>query len=332
MRLLSAIERYLRAKRNSGLRYETEASILWAFQRYVRDPLIGDISPREVLEFLNIRQCSTRRWTIKHSCLRMFFEFWSDRGHMPAISMPQRNNEGCDRTAAAHIYTRAELRRLLQMTCVAQANVLCGMSGATLRAVLLALYGTGAMTGEILRLRRTDLDLERNMVFLCGNGKIRPRRVPLNAALRKELSDYLHSKERRSAPSCSNVFVSKMGGPLQSRSASLSFARLRTLACVVCVGTHQNKPRMSDLRPTFAVHRIASWIKESADLNRMLPALSAYMGFSGICSTDRFLRITPERFQRELDELSPSNMREHWRNDPHLMDFLAGLQIQTGGN
>jgi integrase/recombinase XerD len=82
---------------------------------------------------------------------------------------------------------------------------------------------------------------------------------------------------------------------------------------------------MRDLRQTFAVHRIASWIKEGADLNRMLPALSAYMGLAGVVSTQRFLFLTPERFKRELDKLSPLKGRKHWRDDPALMTFLASL-------
>ncbi len=35
------------------------------------------------------------------------------------------------------------------------------------------------------------------------------------------------------------------------------------------------QPRLHDLRHTFAVHRLTAWIKRGADLNRMIPALSA---------------------------------------------------------
>jgi integrase/recombinase XerD len=331
MILSEAIERYLRAKRVNGLAYETEAFILSAFRRYVEDALIGEVTPKQVIDFLNIRRCSNGRWMTKHSCLRMFFEFWTDRGHISALPMPHPKRADSGRVAAPFIYTRTEVQRLIQAAHANQTNGLCAMSETTFRTVLLTLYGTGARTGEILWLRRDDLDLKRNLVFLRGDRKILPRRVPLNKDVREELSNYLHSEERRSEPSCPSVFVSYRGEPLRARSVQGAFARLRTRAGVLRFDADMRRPRMSDLRPTFAVHRIASWIKEGADLNRMLPALSAYMGFSGLCSIQRFMQMTPERFKRELDELSPYKSRKHWRDNPELMRFLASL-IQASRN
>jgi ribosomal protein S16 len=55
----------------------------------------------------------------------------------------------------------------------------------------------------------------------------------------------------------------------------------------------KHQPRLCDLRVTFAVHRITSWIKNGADLNQMLPALAAYMGQVGLGHTDKYLALTP---------------------------------------
>jgi integrase/recombinase XerD len=82
---------------------------------------------------------------------------------------------------------------------------------------------------------------------------------------------------------------------------------------------------LQDLRPSFAVHRITSWIKSRKDLNRMLPALSAYMGLSGLGSTERYLTLAPERFRKELNVLSPNQKRMPWKKDLALMNFLKAL-------
>ncbi len=82
---------------------------------------------------------------------------------------------------------------------------------------------------------------------------------------------------------------------------------------------------MHDLRHTFAVHRITSWIKHGAELNRMLPALAVYMGQSGLGSTERYLSLTPERFRTQLMKLSPAKAQKRWRDDAALMKFLADL-------
>ena len=326
VRVSEAIERYLRAKRDSGLAYATEAGILCAFRRHRNDMLLEEITSVHIVEFLNFRQCSNRRWMMKHSCLRMFLEFWADRGHISSLPMPEPKRRNRDPAATPFIYTQSEVRRLLQTVPANHFHGLCVVGKLTFRTILLTLYGTGAMTGEIFRLKLDELDLKRKMVFLRGNRKILPRTVPLNKDLCEELNDYLRSRERRSVPASQTVFVSKRGEPLQARSISLAFARLRSRSGVVRMEGGFREPRLGDFRQTFAVHRIADWIKEGADLNRMLPALSAYMGFSGLCSIQRFLRLTPERFTHALDELSPYKTRRRWRDDPQLMKFLGNLQ------
>lgn len=322
MTLSEAIEGYLRQKRANGLGYETEEGTLSAFRRYINDLPIGEVTSKQVIEFLNTRRVSNCTWMAKHRRLRMFFEFWAARGLMSAIPMPQRKAD--DRVPTPFFYSRSEVRRLVQATQGNQSNHFCVVSDTTLRTVLLTLYGTGAIPGEIIWLKREDLDLKHSLIFLRGNRIVVPRRVPLSRDLRDLLGDYLRSEERRSQP-CPNVFVSKLGGPLSEDPIARSFARLRIRAGIVRVDGGKCQPQMRDLRQTFAVHRIASWINEGADLNRMLPALSAYMGFGGVASTQRFLFMTPERFKRELDKLSPHQARQRWRDDPGLMRFLASL-------
>ena len=183
--LPEAIERYLCNKRASGLVYETEAGILLAFRHYVNDPMIADVTPKQVIEFLNLRQCSNGRWMTKRNCLRMFFEFWTDRDEMAAISMPEPKRTNVDRIVPPRVYTQSEIQRLIQATQANQANLFCALSGRTFRTILLTLYATGARTGEVFWLKRDDLDLKRRLLFLCGDRKILPRRVPLNRDLRE---------------------------------------------------------------------------------------------------------------------------------------------------
>jgi integrase len=86
-----------------------------------------------------------------------------------------------------------------------------------------------------------------------------------------------------------------------------------------------SRPRLHDLRHTFAVHRIDGWIKHGADLNRMLPALSVYMGRHGLGSSDRYLTLSPERFRAQLNKLSPERGSRKWRRNPALIKFLTEL-------
>ena len=63
-------------------------------------------------------------------------------------------------------------------------------------------------------------------------------------------------------------------------------------------------PRVHDLRHTFAIHRLTAWFKHGANLSRMIPALSAYMGQQDLSLSERYLALTPERFRVRFDKLS----------------------------
>jgi len=51
-------------------------------------------------------------------------------------------------------------------------------------------------------------------------------------------------------------------------------------------------------RHTFAVHRVTEWYRQGADVQKLLPALSTYLGHISLESTQRYLTITPELLQQ----------------------------------
>jgi integrase/recombinase XerD len=58
------------------------------------------------------------------------------------------------------------------------------------------------------------------------------------------------------------------------------------------------QPRMHDLRHSFAVHRLTSWYRQGADVQKLLPHLSVYMGHVHIRHTQVYLSMTPELLQQ----------------------------------
>jgi integrase/recombinase XerD len=123
----------------------------------------------------------------------------------------------------------------------------------------------------------------------------------------------------------SYLFATRKGKQTRSASISWAFTELRRASGVHRRDGSSHQPRLSDLRFTFAVHRIAAGIDSGDDLNRLLPALAAYMGQVGLGSTARYLALTPNRFRKDLDKLSAGRDGGHWRSDPDLMKFLDSL-------
>jgi integrase/recombinase XerD len=120
-------------------------------------------------------------------------------------------------------------------------------------------------------------------------------------------------------------FLTRDGAQIKTDTANQTFQRVRKEAGIARHDGARYEPRIHDLRHTFAVHRLTAWLKHGADLNRMIPALSAYMGQHDLGAAERYLRLTPERFRTQLDKLSPKRAKKRWRDNAALMRFLDNL-------
>ena len=51
------------------------------------------------------------------------------------------------------------------------------------------------------------------------------------------------------------------------------------------------RPRVHDLRGTFAVHRLLRWYEQNADLEAKLPLLVTYLGHVSLQGSQRYLQL-----------------------------------------
>lgn len=323
MRLSEAIEQYVMQKRAVGLKYQTEESTLTTLLRLLGDVPLSEVTTEDILRFLDGQPSVTFSWRRKYRLLMYFFEFWTLRELMPVLLMPTPR-PAARQTFVPHIYSREHIRSLLQATPNSQKQQRCLISPQTFRALILLLYGTGVTVGEALALRCGDMDLKRGILTIHNSRSDRSRQIPICKDLLDAIRTYVAWRSTLQIH-CDLMFIKNDGYALVTTSLIINFQKLRKIACITRSNGSKNQPTMQDLRPTFAVHRITSWIRNGADLNRMLPALAVYMGHSGLGSTQKYLLMTPERFRRELNKLSPVRGEKRWREDKVLMTFLAGL-------
>ena len=288
---------------------------------------LESITAREVLTFLDGPKTSPGTWMAKYRLLRGFFDFWLARGEIGALPMPVERRER-QRPFVPYIYTHSEIQILLKTVRRCQKAVRCGIAPSTLRTVLIFIYATGALVGEALRLLIEDVDLKKGSVTIRRNRYNRSRTIPIGPDLTNVLREYLVSRQRQDTTE-QHLFLNKRGEALSISNLEDTFDRLRRICEIRRHDDASYQPRMYDLRHTFAVHRIAGWIKHGADLNRMLPALSVYMGLTGLGTTEKYLTLTPERFRPQLLKLSPKCGKRRWRDDPELMRFLSQLSVAS---
>lgn len=302
MRLRTAIKTYVERKRLSGLRYNKSEQTLQAFARHVGNPQLDAVTSTQVLNFLNEPRTLAATWRIKFGQLRKFFEYWQFRDHLERLPLPRMRPPSAQ-TFVPYIYSKSELRIILKTASLSQKRKACMVDAQTFRTLLLFLYGTGMLLGEAMRLLRDDVDLEHGIITVRGWRFGRLRRIPIGPDLQRILKRY--SSARHSATvEGGTYFVNKLSQPINYVTLGKSFQRLRRIAGISRNDGGCYQPRIHDLRHTFAVHRLTAWYKRRLDVQRMLPALSAYMGFVCLDAAERYLTMTPERLRKQLSKLS----------------------------
>ena len=323
MKLSIAVNQYVARKRTDGFAFNNEESRLARFCKSSGDLDISDLSSDHVVAYLDGSEVAIVTWRLKYFLLLRFFEFLHRREAIPLIPMPPLK-PAVRQTFVPYIYTRQEIARLLAATSSCQQGQNCMIHGETFHALLLTLYATGARVGEVVGLGTKDLNLKTGMLNIKGSGLKSGRVIPLNRQLLEQLRSYVDWRTQKGIGG-EHLLTNENGCPITTSSVRNNFNRLCRVSGVTRRCGSPARPRLHDMRQTFAVHRITSWIRDGVDLNRMLPALAAYMGQVGLGSTERYLLLAPERFRKHLNKLSSPQCSGNWWDDARLMSFLGGL-------
>jgi integrase/recombinase XerD len=324
VKLRDCIELYIDMKHKNGHPYIHSGARLRRFADKTGDIQLGAVTVQHAVEFIETPRASAITRQFKHGLLHNFFLHCKGRYAMGQIPMPPKPPDPLPSSFVPRVYSHAEIRMLLRAIAPAQEDSQCVIPARTFRAFLLFSYATGALLSETHWMLLKDVDLKRKRVTIRSRSFGRVRTIPIGSDLHRILSSYIDFRNRQNAPKAEFLFLNRRGQPLNWRTIAITFNRIRKIAGLSSSDI-SNPPRMHDLRNAFVVHRLSAWSKQGVDLRGMVPALAAYMGLVGLSSTERYLRLTPERFRHQLNLLSPRRGRRRWGDNPDLMRFLAHL-------
>ncbi len=299
MNISNLVTHYVAFRRTLGERCNTTENVLRSFCRAVGlGTPVARIRPKAVAKFLAGTGPVTRTWHFKYGALKGFFQFAVSRGHLDKAPLPTELPK-CPPTFVPYIYSREELRRLLE-AIPSYHRFPSRMEPPTLRAILLLLYGAGLRRGEALRLSVADVDLANSLLTIRDTKFFKSRLVPIGPDLTKVLSDYVRwrTATHPSASAGSQFFVGRHGKKLHRWTLQDAFERLRVHAGVRRSDGGRFQPRLHDLRHTFAVHRLTDWYRQGADVQRLVYHLSVYLGHARLAHTQVYLTLTPELLQQ----------------------------------
>jgi integrase/recombinase XerD len=167
---------------------------------------------------------------------------------------------------------------------------------------------TGMRIGEAIRLDTDDLDFDNGVLTVRLSKFGKSRELPLHASTLDALHAYLRRRDQlHPRPTAPSLFISTAGTRLLYCSVNWTFLRLvrqaglkpRSAAC---------RPRLHDLRHSFAVRIVLEAYRTDANAAARLPLLSTYLGHLHPGNTYWYLSAAPEllslagkRLERSLE-------------------------------
>lgn len=276
-----------------GQKFNTCAHVLQAFCRAVGvETDIAEVDRKRVLSFFG--PPLTCYWHRKYHTMAPFYRYAISRGYVSTSPLPATIPKIPPRFAP-YIYGDEDVRRLLDAT-VSYRRVHILLEPHTFRAILLLLYGAGLRISEALSLTIADVDLVESVLQIRETKFYKSRLVPIGTDLRRAMAGYaaLRREAGHSEMSDCPFFPGKKGDHLTIPTVQQAFRSLRAHAGIQRLDGARYQPRLHDLRHAFAVNRLVAWYKADADVGRLLPKLSTYLGHISLSSTQRYLTMTPK--------------------------------------
>lgn len=297
MKLHDTVTQYVTYKQSMGIRFTTEQRALKSFCCAQGDKDLAQITSKAVLAFIAGNGPPTRFWLRKHEVLSGFYRFALARGYVDSSPLP-KNVPRLPHRFEPYIFSHAELKRLLQATDPCFANPRGYVDAATYRTLLLLLYGAALRISEALSLTLDNVDLDATVLWIHESKFYKTRLVPFGDDLSIVLSQHVARRRTDRAHVDAPLFIRRTGDPLTRRDAESAFCRLRVHANVRRCDGARYQPRLHDLRHSSATHRLLSWYKSGADVQRLLPQLATYLGHIHLSGTQRYLTLTPQLLQQ----------------------------------
>ena len=317
-RLARAIARYLTHKSALGHCCRQAA---WFLRRLRRDVQTGGHRELNARSFdrwwrpFQDRHPNTRR--TYYRSVRLFCLY--RRRHEPGCFVPSA--EGMPKLqpyVTPVIVEPAQVVRLLALASQLSKANRSPLRAPVLRLAIVLLYTCGLRLGELRRLTLRDIEQHDTVLRIRESKFHKSRLVPLSPTATQELQDYLRARREvftddPRTPLLCNCHC----GPAHAYSQpGLQHAINHLFEAAEVRDEQGRRPRVHDLRHSFAVQALIRWYQNGADVQSCLPKLALYMGHVSIESSAYYLhwvptlqRLASQRFEQHFGHLIPEEVR-----------------------
>jgi integrase/recombinase XerD len=290
--LQSAVGFYLQSRRRLGFALQSEGALLENLVRHAQAVQHrGPLTTKLALDWAQVplpTHCLRRARRLE--AVRHFARFWATFD--PRTQVPPAGLFGpAYRRVPVHIYTAEEIAALLaaaRQGLPYQSRSL--LSFATLLGLLAC---TGLRISEALQLELTDWDPAQAVLTVRQTKFGQSRYVPLSPSAATVLKRYLRARTQAFPQTKSAaLFLDRRAKALAYWQAGQNFAALRRQ---LGWQNKQPRPRLHDLRHTFAVECLRRWYRQGQEqLNAKILSLAVYLGHRNIRHTYWYLTGVPD--------------------------------------
>jgi integrase len=299
--LRQALADYLSLRRSLGYALQRPEKLLNQFLDYVEERGASTITTDLAVAWAELPQdASPLWWGHRLTVVRGFAGYLHvlDEAHEvpPTDVLPWKSHR-----ANPYLYTDTEIVAMIRSA----ATLRSPLRVATYQTLIALLAVTGMRVGEAIDLDVDDFDNDRGALLIRKSKGGATRQLPLHPSTTAAVCEYLQRPDRRSTARTTALLISPAGTRLLYCNVQWTFQKLlrqngieaRSSSC---------RPRIHDLRHSFAVSRLLDAYTRDLDIDRRLTLLATYLGHRSPAGTYWYLSAAPELLAAALERLDPN--------------------------
>lgn len=290
--LRQALADYLRVRRALGAKLDRAEKLLGQFITYLERHDADVITVEHAVAWATLPGGAGWWHALRLIAVRRFAAYLRNLDDRTQIPPPGLIPHGKHR-ATPYLYSSSEIDALI----AAARQLPTPITAATYPVMISLLAATGMRFGEAIALDVTDFDDHTETVTVRAGKFGKSRLLPIHPTTAEGLRHYLAQREQllraNKLGDRGVLFISAVGTRLDHSSAQKRWRTIRAMAgltprSAIC------RPRLHDLRHSFAVATMLDWYHRGEDVPALLPTLSTYLGHIDPKSTYWYLSAAPE--------------------------------------
>jgi integrase/recombinase XerD len=286
--LTGHVQDYLKIRRALGFKLKREGQVLPQLVAYLEAAGAQTLTAQLAISWARLPQeVAPINWAHRLGAARGFATYLKTID--PCTEVPAR---GVFPTRVArrnpHLWSQAEVCALL----AAARQLQPPLRAVTHEALFGLIAVSGLRIGEAIGLARDDVDLTSGVLTIREAKFGHSRLVPLHPSTIDVLNSYAACRDRLCPkPRSRALFLSSVGTALLAGCVHRTFNQLTT---VIGLRSTTMRPRVHDLRHSFAVRTLVQWHRSGVDVAGHMAVLSTYLGHVNPAGTYWYLSASPE--------------------------------------